>query len=98
MQALALLQSHYQEYTELDQNFLCERVKVQTADLLTYALCTNGWERTDTPSFGYQVLDSVCTMFVVPHMSTVVWFRMIGERERLRCNTYRISNSPKARA
>ena len=60
-EGLALVQSHYQEYTELVLKCLCERVKVLTADLLTHALTifyTNGWERTDSPSFGYQALGS----------------------------------------
>ena len=36
-EGLALLQSHYEEYTELVLKCLRERVKVQTADLLTHA-------------------------------------------------------------
>ena len=64
--------------------FLCEQVKVQTTQFLTHTLTIlviNGWERTETPAFGYQALDSVCSLFVVPleyAMLTVVLCRVCG--------------------
>ena len=68
-QGLAFLKSHYQEHTDLVQKYLCDRVKAQTSELLTNALtilATNRWERSPTPAFGYQALESVCTVFIVP--------------------------------
>ena len=63
---LKLLQSHYREYTDAVQKCLCDRVKIQTTDLLTHALTilvTNGWERTESSAFGHQAL---CHLFVDP--------------------------------
>ena len=68
-EGLTLLQTHYQEYTELVLQCVSDRVNVQTADLLNHSLTilvTNGWERTETPSFGYPAIDFVCEMFVAP--------------------------------
>ena len=68
-EGLALLQTHYQEYTELVIQCVSDGVNVQTADLLNHSLTilvTNGWERTETPSFGYSAIDFVCKMFVAP--------------------------------
>ena len=42
---------------------------MQSTILLTHALtilATHGWERSETPAFGYRALESVCTMFTVP--------------------------------
>ena len=49
-EGLTLLQSHYQEYKKSVLKYLCERVKVQTTEVLTHTLTilvTNGWERME---------------------------------------------------
>ena len=57
------------EYIGIIQHCLCERVKVQSTNLLTHAitiLATHGWEESANTAFGYEAPDCISTRFLVP--------------------------------
>ena len=64
--SLEFLKSHHHEYVDSVQACLRNRVKAQNTDLLTHVLATNGWERSEGPSFGYEALEYLCTRFCIP--------------------------------
>lgn len=66
-EGLAFLKSRHQQYMDLVQDCLRDRVKVQSVDLLTLTiLATHGWERSESTTFGYDALESLCARFLVP--------------------------------
>jgi hypothetical protein len=67
--SVSYLESHYVEWVTSIEDCLRERLKFQDIDLLTVAitiLATNGWERSESPSFAYEALDLVCQRFKTP--------------------------------
>ena len=67
--ALTYLKTHYTVWIEAVEKCLRERMRSQDTELLTHVmtlLATNGWERSESPSFGYAALDAVCVRFQVP--------------------------------
>ena len=70
-QALVFMKSNHVQWVEAVAACLLNRVKKQDAELrlLTHAvtlLATNGWEHTETPSFGHDSLEAICDWFCVP--------------------------------
>ena len=70
-QALVFMKSNHEQWVEAVAACLLNRVKAQDAELrlLTHAvtlLATNGWEHTETPSFGHDSLEAICDWFCVP--------------------------------
>ena len=68
-QAMVFLKCHHAEYVELVQACLRNCIKVQNTELLCHTLTifiTNGWGRSENPSFGYQALDYLTTRFSIP--------------------------------
>lgn len=66
---MAYLESHKDEYVETLETCVRKRIEVQDTDLLTHAvtvLATNGWERSEPPSFGHAALNVICQQFQVP--------------------------------
>ena len=66
---LAYLESHQEEYMDAVQQCLKNRIRVQNLDILTHSLvilATNGWEKSEDPSFAYEALDSIAIRFQVP--------------------------------
>lgn len=68
---VAFLESHYhyQEYLQLVDECLHNHIKTQGTELFTDAvtiLATNGWQRSELPSFAYPALKHVCSRFVIP--------------------------------
>ena len=87
--ALTYLKSHKDECIEGLENCLRNRIKAQDTELLTHAvtlLATNGWERSESPRFGYAALDAICQRVQVKGfrslwkvlLLTVPLFRMNG--------------------
>ena len=75
--AIENLQSHKDELVEAMEFCIRNRVASESeeTELLTHAitlLATNGWERSDSSSFGYAALDAVCQRFQVPLESAQV--------------------------
>ena len=69
--ALTFCKSKHQasDYITIIQECLRDRVKIQSIDLLTHAitiLATQGWEKSEDSSFGYEALQCVSTRFLVP--------------------------------
>ena len=61
---------------------LRERMRSQDTELLIHSmtlLATNGWERSESPSFGYAALDAVCVRFKVPLESASVDLTLVQE-------------------
>lgn len=68
-EALIYLKSNYVQWIETVETCLLSRIKFQDTDLITHAitlLATNGWERTESPSLGYNALDAICERFNIP--------------------------------
>ena len=68
-QGLSFVKSNYIEWVEAVASCLRCRIKTEHTELLTHAvtlLATNGWERSEDPSFGHTALDEVCSWFHVP--------------------------------
>ena len=68
-QSITYLKSQTKGWIEAMETCLRSRIKSNEVDLLTHAvtlLATNGWERTESPSFGYKALDMICERFAVP--------------------------------
>ena len=58
--SVSYLESHYVEWVTSIEECLRECLKFQDVDLLTVTitiLATNGWERSESPSFAYEALD-----------------------------------------
>ena len=80
--ALAYLKDHYTVWIEAVKKCLRERMRSQDTELLIHAmtlLATNGWERSESPSFGYAALDAVCVRFKVPLESASVDLTLVQE-------------------
>ena len=80
--ALTYLKSHYKEWIEAVEKCLRERMRSQDTELLTHAmtlLATNGWERSESASFGYAALDTVCERFQVPLENASVDLSLVQE-------------------
>ena len=57
-------------------------MRSQDTELLTHAmtlLATNGWERSESASFGYAALDTVCERFQVPLENASVDLSLVQE-------------------
>ena len=68
-QAITYLKSHIEGWIEAMETCLRSRIRSNEVDFLTHAvtlLATNGWERTESPSFGYAALEAICKRFAVP--------------------------------
>ena len=81
-QAMVILKSHHAEYVELVQACLRNRIKVQSTELLCHALTilvTNGWGRSESPSFGYQALDYLTSMFSIPLENAQIHCSLVQE-------------------
>ena len=68
---LEYIKSHHVEWVEAIEACLLQRLRSQTheLELLTHAitiLATHGWQQSESPSFAYSALDSVCQRFSVP--------------------------------
>ena len=85
-QALVFMRSHYVEWVQAVEDCLLKRLKTQAPELqlLTHAvtlLSTHGWERSESPSFGYAALDAVTQRFSVPLEISLVqeeWWNMLN--------------------
>ena len=58
--AIAYFRAHHQEYSQSIEACLKQRMGSQETDMLTHALtilATQGWGRSETPSFGYPALE-----------------------------------------
>ena len=63
------LEVHKDEYVEALETCLRNRIQVHDTDLLTHAvtiLATNGWERSESASFGHAALEAICQRFQIP--------------------------------
>ena len=72
---LTYLKSHYVQWIDAVETCLRDRLKSQDTELLTHAvtlLATNGWEQTESASFGHAALDAVCERFSTPLESASV--------------------------
>ena len=68
-QSIAYLKGQTQGWIEALETCLRNRIRNNEVELLTHAvtlLATNGWERMNSASFGYEALESVCQRFCVP--------------------------------
>ena len=66
---MTYLKSHKDEYVEALETCLRNRIQSQDTELLTHAitiLATNGWERSESTSFGYAALNAICERFQIP--------------------------------
>ena len=68
---LEYIKSHHVEWVEAIKACLLQRLKSQSPELelLTHAitiLATHGWQQSESTSFAYAALDSVCQQFCVP--------------------------------
>ena len=67
--ARTYLELHKDEYVEALETCLRDRIQRQDTELLTHAvtiLATNGWERSESASFGHAALDAICQRFQIP--------------------------------
>ena len=67
--AIAYFRAHHQEYSQSIEACLKQRMSSQETDMLTHALtvlATQGWERSETPSFGYPALEYLSERFAAP--------------------------------
>lgn len=79
-EVLAFFKPHHQQHMDLVQECLCDRVEVQSVDLLTHALtilATPGWERSESTTYGYESLENVCWWFLylwrMQRWTVLVW-------------------------
>ena len=56
----------YVQWIETVETCLMRRIKFQDTTHASTLLATNGWERTESPSFGYNALDAICERFNIP--------------------------------
>ena len=82
--SLTFLKNKHQEseYISVTQHCLCERVKVQSTDLLTHAitiLATHGWEKSENTAFGYEALECISIRFLVPLENASVNCALLNE-------------------
>ena len=60
---------HKDEYVKALEMCLRNRIQPHDTDLLTHAvtiLATNGWERSESASFGHTALEAICQRFQIP--------------------------------
>ena len=87
--ALIYLKAHYTTWIEAVEKCPQHRMRAQYTELLTHVmtlLATNGWEQSESTSFGYAALDAVCVRFQVRLESASVdlslvqdeWDDMVG--------------------
>ena len=82
--SLAFLKRKHQEseFITTIQDYLRDRVKVQSTDFLTHAitiLATHGWERDANTAFGCEALEYVSTRFLVPLENASVNCALLNE-------------------
>ena len=67
--AISYFRAHHQEYSQSIEACLKQRMSSQETDMLTHALtvlATQGWGRSETPSFGYPALEYLSERFAAP--------------------------------
>ena len=92
--ALTFCKSKHQasDYITIIQECLRDRVKIQSIDLLTHAitiLATQGWEKSEDSSFGYEALQCVSTRFLVPLENANVNCALLNEEWMILWNMQR---------